>query len=159
MLCSLAAWIAVTFLPAAVLRPWDPATSYRRPWFAEPQADYLEVSHPRLKTHCCRQEEPTATPSEKRNGIPALMLLVATGWESWTISFARSTAEAPPRVAWIGADDELLLAASDNNAETRSAVSAWVAALLFRLLIRLNTRWKTRSRERAASINNSKSQL
>ena len=72
---------------------------------------------------------------------PSPVLLVATGWESWIISFARSAAEVT-RVAWIGADDdELLLVAASDNAETRSAVSAWVAILLLRRLIR-KSKWK-----------------
>ena len=105
------------------LRPWDPATSYRRPRFAGPQADYLEVSHPRLKTHCCRHEEPTVIPSEKRNGIPAQSCWSQPA-ESRDLSLLREAhAAEAPRVAWIGTDDELPLAASD-NAETRSAVSA-----------------------------------
>ena len=73
MRCSLAAWTVVMLLLAVALRLGDSATSYLRPRFAEPQGDYLEVSHPRLKTHCCWQEESTAaTLLGKRNGIPAL---------------------------------------------------------------------------------------
>ena len=73
VLCSNAAWTVVMLLLAVALRPANPtSTSYLRPRFAEPKVDYLVVSHPRLKTHCCWQEELTATPSEKRNGISAL---------------------------------------------------------------------------------------
>jgi hypothetical protein len=89
-----------------------------------------------------------ATGEKERNPNPGL--LVATGWGLEIISFARSAAEAPS-VAWTGADDEELPAASE-RAATRSAVSAWVAILLFRRLIRKNLnanwfipRWETRS--------------
>ena len=68
-----------------------------------------------------------ATGEKEWNPNPEL--LVATGWGLGRISFARSAAEAP-RVAWMVTDDEELPAASE-RAETRSAVSAWVAIYCF----------------------------
>jgi hypothetical protein len=51
-----------------------------------------------------------ATGEKERNPNPEL--LVAAGGGLGKISFARSAAEAP-RVAWLGADDEELPAASE----------------------------------------------
>ena len=86
--------------------------------FARLRADYAEVSHPQSRKGCYWLTELTG--EKGRNPNPELLVATGTGMDG--TSFMSSAAEAP-RVARMGADDELLPAASE-RAETASAASA-----------------------------------
>ena len=119
---SLAVYSAAALPRAKSLRRGDSATSAPAR-FARRRADYSEVSHRPPRKGCCWLAEWNSTPLRRKSETLILSCWSppAEDWEGFRSREARRSSTA--RVAWMGADDEELPAAS-GRAETRSAVSA-----------------------------------